>query len=262
MNSHSFLSGAIAGITALSAVAVASPASAYTLVSSYEATEATRYNFAAVINGLHDFDNADGALTRHDRVFVWDNGPGTFNIYEDNDGNITANLSGRIVNKKFSDHYWDVDIDFFAVDTPSSLKGSRHAIGATDEEKYAWAEENWDFFDFTAGSATVSADGGRYAGSSIELKQMDATKAVQMGDNGANDHTKDFGLSTWFTADTNNSTFVVNGNQQTLPNRFFYGDFNLNLKEVPVPKSVPEPTALLGLGSVALGLTRMKRKKG
>ena len=109
MNSHSFLSGAIAGITALSAVAVASPASAYTLVSSYEATEATRYNFAAVINGLHDFDNADGALTRHDRVFVWDNGPGTFNIYEDNDGNITANLSGRIVNKKFSDHYWDVD---------------------------------------------------------------------------------------------------------------------------------------------------------
>ncbi|MEM6500618.1 MAG: hypothetical protein AAF685_02140 [Cyanobacteria bacterium P01_C01_bin.89] len=67
MNSHSFLSGAIAGITALSAVAVASPASAYTLVSSYEATEATRYNFAAVINGLHDFDNADGALTRHDQ---------------------------------------------------------------------------------------------------------------------------------------------------------------------------------------------------
>ncbi|MEM9771345.1 MAG: PEP-CTERM sorting domain-containing protein [Cyanobacteria bacterium P01_D01_bin.73] len=259
MKSYSLLSGAIASITVISSIAAANPASAYSLVSSYEVTDNTRYNFAAVINGLNNFDNADGAVTT--RAFSWD-GPGTFNIYEQDDGSITANLSGRMVNWHKDDQYWDVDIDFSAVETPSSLKGTHLAVGDTSEEKYAWAEENWSFFDFTAGSATLSADGGRYAGSSVQLVQLDNTKAVQFGDNGANDHTKDLGLSTWFKADTANSTFIVNGNEQSLPNNFFRGDFNVNLKEVPVPESVPEPTGLLGLGSVAaLGLIGKKRKQ-
>ncbi|MEM6500884.1 MAG: PEP-CTERM sorting domain-containing protein [Cyanobacteria bacterium P01_C01_bin.89] len=245
-----FLSSAIAGIAAVSTAAIVAPAPAQA------ANIVASYNVEAYKPGSHAFWMNDlanrGYATNKDFVFET---PGMFTIFEDEAGDFTATLMGRIVNEKDSNEYFDVDIDFFGVDAPASLKGQNKAPGSNGAEKTAWAKENWQFFDFVSGEATLSADGGRYAGSTIEFIQMDSKKAVQFGTHGANDKNKKLGLSTWFKADKSLSTLVVDGDAKTDYN--FKGDINVILE----PKPVPEPTGVLGISAVAVGLAGLKRKQ-
>ncbi|MEM9771016.1 MAG: PEP-CTERM sorting domain-containing protein [Cyanobacteria bacterium P01_D01_bin.73] len=238
-----FLSGAIASVAAVSTVVIVASAPAYAAgVKSYNASEFRDWNgssgHAFWFSGLYNKGLAS------DKHFVFQDDSGMFTT----NGDGTATLMGKIVNVKAADEVWDVNIDFVTTGAPTSLKGEGLApkIAGNTSAENAYAA--WDFYDFD--SAVLTGEGA-YAGSTLELEQKDSNKAVQVG-LGANDKNKELGLSSWFNA---NGTVVYNGETTEVKNS--YGDINIGLD----PKPVPEPTSLLGIGAVAVGMAGLKRCK-
>ncbi|MGD1852542.1 MAG: PEP-CTERM sorting domain-containing protein [Cyanophyceae cyanobacterium] len=227
-----FLSGAIAGIAAVSTVAIVAPAQAGTLT--YSATEFKEWNgssgHAFWFSGLYN----DGLAS--DKHFVFKDDSGMFTV----DGN-TATLMGTIVNVKAADEIWDVNISFESTADPGKYK---FAPGGN-------STAGWDFYDFAPNEISLVGQDA-YAGSNLSLTQADTSLAVQAGV-GANDKDKnELGLSSWF-----NASGTVNYKGETVSVDGSYGDINIDLD----PKSVPEPTSVLGIGAVALGLAGMKRNQ-
>ena len=241
MINRSLLSAAIAGVAAVGTVAIVSPAYAAG-IKSYNATAYSPNP------GAHAFwfNQLPGKGWASSTDFFFDEDGGMFTV----DGT-TATLMGRIVNGANDNEYFDVNLEFELTGAPASLKGAGLAPGATQAEKTAYAFANWDFYDYSGGS--ISASGGRYAGSDFTLGQKDYTKAVQVGAFGANDKNKHFGMSTWFKGA--GGTFKVDGEVKDV--KYLTGDINIKLD----PKAVPEPMSLLGLGAAAVGIAGLKRKQ-
>ncbi len=198
-------------------------------------------------NGLYN----DGLAS--DKHFVFDE-PGHFTL--NNDG--TALFTGSIVNVDAADETWDVNIKFKPLGgIPSNLKGAGHAPKISGNTNSQNAIAAWDFFDFYEGEATLSADSGAYAGSTLQLARNNTKYGVQFGE-GANDKNKHLGLSSWFHA-SGDLWYDKDGDgkQEFFDIKKSYGDINVKME----PKPVPEPMSLLGLGAAGVGLVSLKRKK-
>ncbi|MEM9770506.1 MAG: PEP-CTERM sorting domain-containing protein [Cyanobacteria bacterium P01_D01_bin.73] len=257
MNKRSLLIGAIAGLATVGTSAVVNTDSAQAMdIKSYNVMEFKSHNGrSGHAFWMKDLNDKGFASDRH---FIFKDGPGTFTV---NETTGTARFTGTIVNVKADDEIWDIDIDMTEMlGNPKSLKkaGLAPKIAGNTSAENAYAA--WDFYDF-AGAGDINLTGrGVYEGSTLSLRQKSSSLGIQVGE-GANDKTRDLGLSSWFYADgtvkydKDRSGTVASNEIHTIKNS--YGDINVKIDAQPVP----EPMSLLGLGAAAVGMVGLKRKQ-
>lgn len=170
---------------------------------------------------------------------------GTLTVRSDD----TARLTGMLISQVDPTYKFMVSVDFMRRAGPGSggpkqeLPNSSYAANGGPIDP-----STWNYFDLTGGSLTGM---GSFAGLDLNLEERPRNSVfpMQMGE-GANGKNHNLGLAVWFFATAADS---CDGHDlcENFAQRYFGGDFNLNLSPNAVPLPAGAVLFLTGVAGVA-----------
>lgn len=225
-------------MTAALVLGAVGQADAANIIRSWEAIEADRSSESRY-GGGHAFwlpELVSGGK------FVFDS-TAIFNEFDDG----TAHFTGSIVAANDADKQWDFDLWFDSSSEGSGGPKRELNSSAYVENGGTIDTDTWSYYNFSSTRDSVlTADAGTFAGQSLSLSDFtNGRYPLQIG-LGASGKNLDFGLSTWF---------AYEGDQSSTR----HADINVNLVAQTVPpEAVPEPS----MGLISLAVAGVAAKKG
>ncbi len=274
MNKSLALASVLIASSVLTVTAPEAMASTPSVINIWEAEEFKSNDHAFTFQGLKSL-----GLTS-DRDFQFET-PGIFTEYDDG----TATLTGIIVNQQRAEEQWQVDLTFNLI---SDYNGGTKNGGVKNlhsqngySDKTSFAHDNWTFYEIDREGSFLTGLGA-YEGSSLQFfnrafnqsnygdfvaSGQDAKVVGQLGE-GANDKTKDIGLSYWYgytgnvVYEKSNGDILTYTLDETTNKNKSKSDININLTKVQSSNTAgtPEPFTILGSIS-ALGIGGLFKKK-